>query len=109
MPKAILIENVPGLVSLGQGTVVKAIYSELERMGYKTKHKILYAAHYGVPQMRFRTIFISTRIDSEITFPEPNIIQMEGGILRAQEIYALMFFRFSLLILKADVCLGCNF
>mgnify|MGYP002682394139 CR=1 FL=1 len=71
MPKAILIENVPGLVSLGQGTVVKAIYSELERMGYKTKHKILYAAHYGVPQMRFRTIFISTRIDSEITFPEP--------------------------------------
>lgn len=71
LPKVILIENVPGIVSLGQGTVVKAIYDELESFGYKTKHRILYAAHYGVPQMRYRTIFISTRLNSDIFFPEP--------------------------------------
>lgn len=71
-PKAVLIENVPGMVSLGQGTVIEQIYKELQGLGYSVSHRILFAGHYGVPQMRFRTIFIGihhskTRID----FPEP--------------------------------------
>jgi len=72
-PKAILIENVPGLVSLGQGTVVKQIYQELDKLGYKVNHKILFAGHYGVPQMRFRTVFIALQKDNknEIEFPAP--------------------------------------
>lgn len=70
-PKAILIENVPGLVSLGKGTVVEAIYKHLEKMGYTVGHKILFAGHYGVPQMRFRTIFIALRDGGKIEFPEP--------------------------------------
>jgi DNA (cytosine-5)-methyltransferase 1 len=70
-PKAILIENVPGIVSLGKGTVVDAIYKHLEGMGYKVAHKILFAGHYGIPQMRFRTIFIALRDGGEIEFPEP--------------------------------------
>ena len=70
-PKAILIENVPGIVSLGSGAVVDAIYQELKNLGYAVDHKILFAAHYGVPQMRFRTIFIALRDHSKIEFPEP--------------------------------------
>ena len=71
-PKAILIENVPGIISMGKGTVVKAIYKELEDMGYKVEHHILFAGHYGVPQMRFRTIFIATRLEgAKIIFPTP--------------------------------------
>ena len=70
-PKAILIENVPGLVSLGKGTVVEAIYKHLEAMGYKVDHRILFAGHYGIPQMRFRTIFIALRDGGKIEFPEP--------------------------------------
>jgi len=70
-PKAILIENVPGLVSLGKGTVVEAIYRHLQEMGYTVAHKILFAGHYGVPQMRFRTIFIALRDGGKIEFPEP--------------------------------------
>ncbi len=70
-PKAILIENVPGIVSLGKGTVVKAIYAHLEKMGYSVDHRILFAGHYGVPQMRFRTIFIAIRGGGVIDFPEP--------------------------------------
>lgn len=72
-PKATLVENVTGIVSLGQGTVVEQIYKELEALGYKVSHKILYAAHYGVPQMRYRTIFIGVRdFESKITFPQPS-------------------------------------
>lgn len=71
-PKAILIENVPGIVSLGKGTVVEQIYSELNRMGYSVSHRILFAGHYGVPQMRFRTIFIAIEGENiPIQFPKP--------------------------------------
>lgn len=71
-PKAVLIENVPGIVSLGRGTVVEQIYKELQTMGYNVKHRILFAGHHGVPQMRFRTVFIGIRnYKREISFPEP--------------------------------------
>ena len=71
-PKAILIENVPGIVSLGKGTVVEQIYKELNRMGYSVSHRILFAGHYGVPQMRFRTTFIAVKgRGKKIDFPEP--------------------------------------
>jgi DNA (cytosine-5)-methyltransferase 1 len=71
-PKAILIENVPGIISLGRGTVVEQIHKELKSMGYSVEHKILFAGHYGVPQMRFRTVFIGVRnFSGEITFPDP--------------------------------------
>lgn len=71
-PKAVLIENVPGIVSLGKGTVVQQIYKELESLGYRVNHKILFAGHYGIPQMRFRTVFIGLRnYNGEIVFPEP--------------------------------------
>lgn len=70
-PKVLLIENVTGIVSLAKGQVVSAIYREIERLGYHADHKILYAAHYGVPQMRYRTIFIGTRLNAKIAFPQP--------------------------------------
>lgn len=71
-PKAILIENVPGIISLGKGTVVEQIYKELDRLGYSVSHRILFAGHYGVPQMRFRTTFIAIKgRGQEVDFPEP--------------------------------------
>lgn len=70
-PKVLIIENVPGIISLGKGTVVKAIYEELDSMGYSVQHKILFAGHYGVPQMRFRTVFIAARDRGTIFFPTP--------------------------------------
>lgn len=71
-PKAVLIENVTGMISLGRGTVVEQIHKELADLGYAVDHRILFAGHYGVPQMRFRTIFIAIRNPkASITFPDP--------------------------------------
>lgn len=71
-PKFILIENVTGIVSLEKGAVVKAIYHYLNKLGYKVNHMILFAAHYGVPQMRWRTFFIATRlVNGQCSFPYP--------------------------------------
>ena len=71
-PKAVLLENVAGIVSLGKGTVVKSIYQDLESMGYVVDHKILFAAHYGIPQARHRTFFVGIHKGlGKFSFPKP--------------------------------------
>ncbi len=57
-PKVIVMENVPGMVSLERGRVIRAIYELFEGAGYRMRHMILCAAHYGVPQERWRFFFI---------------------------------------------------
>ncbi len=69
-PKTFLFENVPGLLSLGDGKVFRLILSEFERLGYHVTHQILFAAHYGVPQERWRLILLGSRM-GEIAPPEP--------------------------------------
>ena len=72
-PRAILIENVPGLVSFEKGATLHAIIEALADYGYGADVHILGAAYYGVPQMRWRTIIIGLRgmeVPAEI-FPTP--------------------------------------
>jgi len=72
-PQAVLIENVPGLVSFEGGLTLEAILSSLEKLGYQSDVRILYAPHYGVPQTRWRTIVIGVRNgqSASTAFPEP--------------------------------------
>lgn len=72
-PRAILIENVPGLVSFEKGATLHSIMEALADLGYGADVRILGAAYYGVPQMRWRTIIVGLRgkevpIDA---FPSP--------------------------------------
>jgi DNA (cytosine-5)-methyltransferase 1 len=69
-PKAFLFENVPGLLSLGDGKVFRQILHEFNEHRYHVTVKILFAAHYGVPQERWRLILLGSRL-SPITPPEP--------------------------------------
>lgn len=72
-PKAVLIENVPGLVSFERGATLQAILDALADLGYGANVRILGAAYYGVPQMRWRTIILGVRgreLPGE-AFPEP--------------------------------------
>ena len=72
-PRAILIENVPGLVSFEHGATLHAILEALSQMGYGADVRILGAAYYGVPQMRWRTIILGLRGKQlpAYAFPEP--------------------------------------
>jgi DNA (cytosine-5)-methyltransferase 1 len=72
-PRSVLIENVPGLVSYEGGMTLQAILTALEKHGYDSDVKILYAPHYGVPQTRWRTIIVGLREGQapELAFPEP--------------------------------------
>ena len=60
-PRAILIENVPGLVSFEHGATLHAILDALAELGYGADVRILGAPNYGVPQMRWRTIILGVR------------------------------------------------
>lgn len=73
-PKVAVIENVPGMISFEKGETVNNIIQALTDLGYDVCVKILYMPHYGVPQMRWRTIFIATteNIDVEDLFPKPS-------------------------------------
>lgn len=76
LPDVVLIENVSGMQSLGDGIFVKYIHSALSEAGngYNVKHFIFNAADYGVPQIRKRLVFIAVKNDyGKLSFqpPEP--------------------------------------
>lgn len=58
-PKAVLIENVRGLLDPKFADYRSHITKSLEILGYKVQWKLLHAAHFGVPQLRPRTIMVA--------------------------------------------------
>lgn len=69
-PKAFVIENVPGLVTLFGGQIRDSIIEKFTAMGYSIQYKILCSADYGVPQNRKRVIFVGLK-EGEFDYPEP--------------------------------------
>jgi len=72
-PRAVMIENVPGMVSYEGGATLEAILESLKHLGYNADVRILYAPHYGIPQTRWRTIILGGRngVNPTALFPEP--------------------------------------
>ena len=70
-PKAVVMENVPGLRSMLGGKVEEKIINDFEKIGYKINVTILNAADYYTPQTRRRVIFIGNRIGKDNYHPKP--------------------------------------
>lgn len=60
-PKAIMMENVPGLATDRR---MRRLKKELDKLGYEYKCEILDAADFGVPQRRRRMILLGSRFGS---------------------------------------------
>ena len=71
MPKWVVMENVTGITSAGDGQAVQRIHSGLANIGYRVETKILRAEEYGVPQERRRVIFLGNRLGLPIRWPTP--------------------------------------
>lgn len=65
-PKALVIENVPNILSMNNGYFADQIKSGLENLGYNVCVLHLNSAEFGVPQNRKRVFFIATK---EVIFP----------------------------------------
>ena len=71
-PNAVVLENVPGMLTLYDGSGKKRIFEDFENLGYKMYVKILYAPDYGIPQIRKRAIFVGLRDHKyQFEFPKP--------------------------------------
>ena len=73
-PKAFVMENVPGLLSLFDGKVEKSVISDFQNLGYIVIDKVLFAENYGVPQKRRRVFFVGIRKDiykGTFYYPKP--------------------------------------
>lgn len=70
-PRVLVMENVPGILTIGDGAVVDEIYESLENLGYTCEARILYAEDFGIPQERRRVFFIATRLGwADELFPD---------------------------------------
>lgn len=71
-PDYVVLENVPGIVSMADGMFVNAIRKAFRRIGYPNMSvQILESATYGVAQVRPRAIFIANRLGRPNPYPAP--------------------------------------
>jgi DNA (cytosine-5)-methyltransferase 1 len=71
MPRAVMIENVRGILDAVFGDYRDFIKNELADLGYKTDWKLLNASDFGVSQLRPRVVFVAIREDMGYEFAWP--------------------------------------
>lgn len=60
-PVLFLAENVKGLLTMNNGSAIKQIATDFEKLGYNVSYKLLLTADFGVPQKRERVVIIGTK------------------------------------------------
>ncbi len=74
-PWYVVMENVPGILTIQNGDVKEAIIEAFESIGYpNVSIAILESAAYGVPQIRPRVIFIANRFGMQNPYPKPQLL-----------------------------------
>ena len=69
-PKAVLWENVKGVLDKNMRTSFFHYLKEMERLGYKNKYEILNAMDFGIPQKRERIFVVSILGENDFKFRE---------------------------------------
>lgn len=73
-PLCFVAENVKGILTLGDGMILEAIIEDFSDKGYNVFPNLVNAADYGVPQDRWRVIFLGFKKEMGIEkyiFPLP--------------------------------------
>lgn len=83
-PKAVVLENVPGLLTLYNGIASQRIIEDFTALGYTVKAQVLYAPEYGIPQIRKRVFFVAL-LDSDKEFEFPKPILTEGNFVTCED------------------------
>ena len=69
LPKVIIQENVPNILSKRHRKDLNAVISELSDMGYHSNYAVLNAQNFGLPQNRNR-FFLVSRLECGFIFPQ---------------------------------------
>ena len=77
-PKVVVLENVPGMITLYDGIGAKRVMKDFSDLGYNMNAKILYAPDYGVPQIRRRVVFVGIlNGKNKFEYPKPKLSKDE--------------------------------
>lgn len=68
-PKIFLLENVVGILSHGDGSLVYEMIDAFRKLGYATDWRVLNAANFGIPQKRERFFLMGVRKSSKTVAP----------------------------------------
>lgn len=70
-PWFVVLENVPGILTMQDGTVFQEILRQFGLVGYQNMSvRILEAATFGAPQLRARAVFIGNRFGLHNPYPK---------------------------------------
>jgi len=78
-PIAVVVENVPTMLTMGNGAFMNELTSRLEGLGYQVQVELLTADQYGVPQKRKRVIVVAvdeTRSTTRFAFPKGSTVSI---------------------------------
>ena len=70
-PKAFVMENVPNILSMGNGVIKSKIINDFVGLGYNVDSQVLISSDYGVPQNRKRAFFVGIKNSEYFEFPQP--------------------------------------
>lgn len=95
-PRAVLMENVPQILTLWDGRFGHEILQLFKKLGYIMSAKVLQASDYGVPQIRRRAFFLGLARSefpaAQASFPFPshrpvrNILRLMRGLGHDHEV-----------------------
>lgn len=88
-PRAVMIENVRGLLGGTFDDYRNRILNKLQKLGYNPHIQLLNASDYGVPQLRPRVIIVGIRKDIKDTFSYPEAT-LDGTPTVGEMLYDLM-------------------
>jgi DNA (cytosine-5)-methyltransferase 1 len=87
-PRAIMIENVKGLLGATFDSYRSSVIKNFEKLGYQGEFRLLNAKDYGVPQLRPRAIFVALKKEEWQHFawpvPHPEAAPTVGEALHAE-------------------------
>ncbi|MEC2345015.1 DNA cytosine methyltransferase [Paenibacillus barengoltzii] len=71
-PDYFLMENVPNILTSGNGYFKEEIYDLFQNIGYTLDSDVLNAYDFGVPQMRRRAFILGKKGDTPLSLPKGN-------------------------------------
>jgi DNA (cytosine-5)-methyltransferase 1 len=76
-PKAVMLENVRGLLDAVFDDYRNGVEKQLKKLGYVPGWKLLNASDFGVSQLRPRVVFVGIRKDvaGKFAWPEPRLVE----------------------------------
>lgn len=74
-PKAVMFENVKGILDPSFSSYREFIDRQLQKLGYRTSWKLLNASDFGVPQLRPRVVLVAIQKENFDRFCWPNFVR----------------------------------